>query len=357
MSKLRPILQRRNLNERDKNLVFDEPTHKYSILTDPDSKYTSVTTWNHSHFPHFDADDIIKKMMKGKNWNPQNKYWGKTPQQLNDQWSENAAAVSGAGTDLHFDIECFMNQNLYDEFDKPLSYTHEDLLQVYNQVIEDGNPPPNASDEWQFFLKYAKDLPDFKPYRTEWMIYHEDLKLAGSIDMVYENPDGTLTIYDWKRAKEITKSSGFDKFAVTSCVNHLPDTNFWHYSLQLNTYKAILEAKYNKIVTDLYLVRLHPNNTKKTYELIKCADLSIEIAELFELRKRQISPITETNKTETKKTETTKTTETKQKTNKTETNKTETNKTETNKTETNKTETNKTTKSKQTNIINFMKHI
>jgi hypothetical protein len=57
MSKLRPILQRRNLNERDKNLVFDEPTHKYSILTDPDSKYTSVTTWNHSHFPHFDADD------------------------------------------------------------------------------------------------------------------------------------------------------------------------------------------------------------------------------------------------------------------------------------------------------------
>jgi hypothetical protein len=294
MSKLRPILQRRNLNERDKNLVFDEPTHKYSILTDPDSKYTSVTTWNHSHFPHFDADDIIQKMMKGKNWNPQNKYWGKTPQQIKDQWSENAASVSGAGTDLHFDIECFMNQNLYDEFDKPLQYTHEDLLQVYNQELEDGNPPPNASDEWQYFLKYAKDLPDFKPYRTEWMIYHEDLKLAGSIDMVYENPDGTLTIYDWKRAKEITKSSGFNKYAVTKCINHIPDTNYWHYSLQLNTYKAILEAKYNKIVTELYLVRLHPNNTKQTYELIKCADLSDEIAELFELRKTQISESTKT---------------------------------------------------------------
>jgi hypothetical protein len=157
------------------------------------------------------------------------------------------------------------------------------------------------------------------------MIYHEDLKLAGSIDMVYENPDGTLTIYDWKRAKEITKSSGFNKYAVTKCINHLPDTNFWHYSLQLNTYKAILEAKYNKIVTELYLVRLHPNNTKQTYELIKCADLSDEIAELFELRKKQIEPQKSKQLAQS----------------------------------TNSTQlyTNKTNKSKQTNIINFMKPI
>ena len=289
MSKLRPILQRRNLNERDKNLVFDEPTHKYSILTDPDSKYTSVTTWNHSHFPHFDDDDIIKKMMKGKNWNPQNKYWGKTPQQIKDQWSENAASVSGAGTDLHFDIECFMNQNLYDEFDKPLPYTHEDLLQVYNQEIEDGNPPPNASDEWQYFLKYAKDLPDFKPYRTEWMIYHEDLKLAGSIDMVYENPDGTLSIYDWKRAKLITRINNFNKFAISQEVCHLPDSNFWHYALQLNTYKAILEQKYGKIIKDLILVRLHPDAEEKNYELITLPNLSREIKDLFLERKKQLN--------------------------------------------------------------------
>jgi hypothetical protein len=64
----------------------------------------------------------------------------------------------------------------------------------------------------------------------------------------------------------------------------LPDTNFWHYSLQLNTYKAILERNYEKKVTDLYLVQLHP--IQDGYRLIKCADLSNEISELFEYRKK-----------------------------------------------------------------------
>lgn len=285
---LTPILYNRNPHPRDKNLVFDEPSHKYTILTDPDSKYTSVTTWNHSHFPHFDADKIIKKMMKGSKWNPSNKYWGLTPDQIKQQWADNASAVSGAGTDMHFDIECFMNQDLVDEEDNPHSYTHADLLEIYDDEQNQGIPPPNLSEEWQYFLQFVRAFPHLKPYRTEWMVYHEELKLAGSIDMVYENPDGTLAIYDWKRAKEISKVNGFKESAITECIHHLPNTNYWHYSLQLNTYKAILEQKYNKKITDLYLVRLHPNNTRKTFVLIKCADLSNEITDLFEYRKKEL---------------------------------------------------------------------
>jgi ATP-dependent exoDNAse (exonuclease V) beta subunit len=284
-SVLKHTLSKKNAHPRDPNLVFDEPTHKYTITTDPDSKYTSVTTWNHSHFPHFDADKVIANMIKGKNWNPENKYWGLTVQQIKDQWSKNADSVSGAGTDLHFDIECFMNQELPEGND----CTHRTLLENYHDFLDQGNEPPNASDEWNYFLQYARAFPNFKPYRTEWMIYDEELKLAGSIDMVYENPDGTLRIYDWKRAKEIKKTNSFGESAITECINHLPHTNYWHYSLQLNTYKAILEKQYKKTVTDLYLVRLHPNNTRQTYDLIKCADLSEEIKDLFELRRQEIS--------------------------------------------------------------------
>ena len=65
-------------------------------------------------------------------------------------------------------------------------------------------------------FKFVKDHPQLKPYRTEWMIFDEDLKLAGSIDMVYENPDGTLSIYDWKRSKDISKVNGWNKFAKQS---------------------------------------------------------------------------------------------------------------------------------------------
>jgi len=49
-----------------------------------------------------------------------------------------------------------------------------------------------------------------------------------------------------------------------------------------------LEEKYQKTVKDLYLVRLHPNNEEKTYELIKLPDLNREIKELFEERRKQI---------------------------------------------------------------------
>ena len=286
-STLYPILEKKNKHERDVNIEFYEEGHIYKILTDPDSKYTSVTTYNHYHFPEFDTDKVIKNMMNGKNWKEGHKNWGMTADEIKQSWNKNGAEASGAGTIMHFDIECFMNQELVDENNNDLKYTHADLLEMYEEDLRDGKPALNTSEEFGFFLKFVKENPELTPYRTEWLIYNEDLKLSGSIDMVYENPDGSLKIYDWKRSKGITKTNGFDKYALTECISHLPDANFWHYSLQLNTYKAILEEKYGKKVTELYLVVLHPNNT--TYDLIPCADLSTEVSELFEERRKEIN--------------------------------------------------------------------
>ncbi len=273
------ILKNRNSHIRDSFIKFYQKGHKYTITTDIKSKYTSVTTWNHSHFPKFDADSIIANMMKGKNWNPDNKYWGMTPEQIKASWNTNSSSVATAGTNLHYEIECFMNNKVL-QFD----YTHKELLNEYNLMKKSDN-----AEEWDFFINFVKDFPDLKPYRTEWMIYHEDVKLAGSIDMVYENPDGTLSIYDWKRSKEINPNNNFGKFALTDGITHIPDTNYWHYALQLNTYKTILEQKYGKIIKDLYLVRIHPSNPKKTYDLIKLPILKEEMELLFEQRYEQVN--------------------------------------------------------------------
>ena len=48
-------------------------------------------------------------------------------------------------------------------------------------------------------------------------------------------------------------------------MSHIEDTNFNHYSLQLNLYKYILEKKYKKKVKKMYLVCLHPENKNKDY--------------------------------------------------------------------------------------------
>ena len=107
--------------------------------------------------------------------------------------------------------------------------------------------------------------------------------------MVYKNDeDGSLIIYDWKRAKQIVKTSNFNKYAITECIDHLPDTNFWHYSLQLNIYKFILEKNYGVTISKLCLVRLHPNS-KKSFELIKLPILKKEVEDLFEERKKAIN--------------------------------------------------------------------
>lgn len=250
----------KNKHERDEHISFEAGPHLYTIKGLDKRAFISVTTWNHSHFAVFDADRIITNMMQGKGW-IKSKYYGKSREEIKAGWDIGRDEAAGAGTNMHYQIECY-----------------------YNTGVHNSN---NDSIEYAYFKNFINACPNLKPYRTEWMIYHEELCLAGSIDMVYENPDGTLMIYDWKRAKDIKKTDGFAKYALTDCINHIPDTNFWHYTLQLNTYKAILEEKYGKMVTKLALVCLHPS--KKNFEVITVPVLKEEMKALFALRREQLN--------------------------------------------------------------------
>jgi ATP-dependent exoDNAse (exonuclease V) beta subunit len=246
-------LENLNKHERDSHISFEEGPHIYTI--DGDSGFTSVTKFNHSHFPRFNGDKIIKNMMKSPKWT-ESKYYGMTAYEIKSLWRNNGRVASEAGTKMHYDIECFYNKE----------------------------PVENDSVEFQYFMKFHEDFKHLKPYRTEWMIWDKELKMAGSIDMTFENEDGSIDIYDWKRSKEIKKTNQWET-ATTECINFMPNANFWHYSLQLNTYKAILEKNYEKKIRYMYLVKLHPNNPNESYILYKVPDLSDSIEELFELHK------------------------------------------------------------------------
>ena len=100
------------------------------------------------------------------------------------------------------------------------------------------------------------------------------------IDMIFKNSNGGYDIYDWKRSKEI-KSSGFENYTHPALAM-LPDSNFWQYSLQLNTYKYILEKNYGLRIDNLYLVAFHPD--QDGMKLHKSPDLQSVIHELVEPR-------------------------------------------------------------------------
>ena len=109
-------------------------------------------------------------------------------------------------------------------------------IELYFNNIQTIN---NDSKEFNMFLfGFLKDYPDLVPYRTEWCVYDESIKLSGSIDMTFLNPDGTLDICDWKRSKQIKKENKWEKgFGI---LRDIPHANYYHYAIQLNIYKRIL---------------------------------------------------------------------------------------------------------------------
>jgi hypothetical protein len=309
-------LATQNPHPRDARIHFDEGPHTYTIQ-DIGGEFTSVTTWVHQHFEHFDAKKVIAAMMRNtKKWNDpvaNAKYYGKTADEIEEMWANAGREAAAKGTEMHYNIECF-----------------------YNTPSTDTRRGGADTPELKYFLAFHKDFAaTLRPYRTEWTVFHEEARIAGSIDMVFEDAsaatDNTpsyrrggaeppseyrrggaeppsenrrggaeppsenrrggaeppLIIYDWKRCREITKTNAGNKFASHPAIEHLPDTNYWHYALQLNIYKYILQAKYGKTVTDLYLIVLHPE--APSYKRIKLPDLQAEVAELFEERIRRFA--------------------------------------------------------------------
>jgi ATP-dependent exoDNAse (exonuclease V) beta subunit len=255
------FLATHNKHQRDSNIDFQDEGHIYTIrhpdCPEGDRGFTSVTTFVHKFIEPFAADKIITGMMNSKRWT-ESKYYGMTREEIKLGWDKNRDAAADAGTKLHYDIECYYNR-----------------IEVENSSVEYGH-----------FLEFLRRYGDLIPYRTEWFVYHEKLRFAGSIDMVFKNSDGSLDIYDWKRVKDITKKSNFNKWMRGDIIGYLPDTNYWHYALQLNIYKAILTEMYGMKDRDLYLVSLHPEN--KTYIRIPVTDLQDDVQLLFAERAAKI---------------------------------------------------------------------
>jgi hypothetical protein len=266
---------------RDALLHFDAGPHKYTVGTDPGSNYTSVTTWVHRHFAPFDGTAVATKLVAKLQRLPteeatRSPYYNQTVNQITAGWLSKGQEAAEAGTALHAAIEAFYHGTASEAAEGAYGTASEAAEGAYGTASE-------AALYWTAFQRFHAAVVingDLIPYRSEWMIYNEapHLKLAGSIDMVYEQPDGALRIYDWKRIKELKKSHPFGQTATTPELAHLPDTNFWHYALQLNVYKALLEANYDKKVAGLYLVCFFPG--KSSVHVCPVPDLSAELKAL-----------------------------------------------------------------------------
>ena len=254
----------KHAHPRDTRITFDEPTHTYAIDGSREG-YISCTTFIHTFFDHFDADAVIAKMRRSRNWRD-SKYYGMTDEEIKAGWDKNRDEAASAGTRMHLDIEHWYN------------------CEPVGNIAPDAWTPQEGT-EWDYFLAFERKwrIPQgFEPLRTEWLVFKEDIKLAGSIDMVFKKPDGTLAIYDWKRAKEMRYENAWQSGLPP--LDHLPDTNYWHYSIQLNIYRTVIEELYGATVSEMALVVLHPNNP--SFRVIKVNRMEAEVEAMFETRRK-----------------------------------------------------------------------
>jgi len=116
-----------------------------------------------------------------------------------------------------------------------------------------------------------------QPHRTELCIFHCGLRVAGQIDALFLDAQWRLVIVDWKRVRYL-RTEGFDPLRYP--LDHLSDTNYWMYALQLHLYRYILESEYRLAVSGMYLAVVHPELPGP--RLIEVPRLDDEISALHE---------------------------------------------------------------------------
>lgn len=200
-------------NPHGVEILFEEETHKYSsIINENEIIYTSGTTFINNFFPKFDpTGEILIKTAKKR---------GVLPSILKKEWDDKRINSCIFGTKIH--------------------ETCEDVF--LNQKIR--NKPKN--DRERFSMKVAqkaaeKVLEKADILGVEKIVFDEDLKIAGTMDgLIKSKKDGKIWIIDWKTNEKITTENTYNKFGF-SPIEHIPDINYEHYSLQLNLYEYILK--------------------------------------------------------------------------------------------------------------------
>lgn len=221
-----------NYHSRDNNLIYKDEEHLYFL---DEINLTSVTQFiNTILFPEFD-ENLSSKEIVEREKTKEDKYYGLNQQEIILTWETNR----NLGIELH---------KLLDDYYNSITFTNMDKF----------------IKEFNHFQNFEKDKIKGRliPFRSEWRIYDEELKLGGTIDILYKvknDVEEYYILYDYKRIEKLTKYSFKGEGGLTNATKNTPDCNFSHYSIQLMIYKYILEKNYNIKVKQLFLLLLHPN--------------------------------------------------------------------------------------------------
>jgi hypothetical protein len=212
-----------NKHPRDERIIFYPEKHIYIVDGVPAD---SVSTVIERRFPTFDTKHWARKKAP---------YSGMTADALEEKWRKNGEEAVRAGTLLHQQIESFFLKKHFDEI-----------------------------EEMKLFHQFIHDHPHLEPNRTEWRIFDERYRMAGTIDLLAKNVENH-EIYDWKRSKKVIDPSTGYPITTNSYqsgfggLSDIPDTSFNRYCLQQGLYRHILENRYDIKISKMFIIVLYPD--------------------------------------------------------------------------------------------------
>jgi hypothetical protein len=229
-------LARANPFPREERVSFDADPHKYTI--DGVVAPRSVTGLLHAYAEPFNPARAVASMRAGKNWEERRaelEVLGvdtDCDEDIERYWRLAGQVARARGTLLHFHAEQVVNSRRIEE-------PHSPEFKQLRKILHDFN-----NRGWTL-------------YRAEVNIFHCGLRCAGQPDLICKDTDGCLVLIDWKRIPKLSFDNLYDTLRYP--LQHLPNTSYWLYALQLNAYRFVLEAEYAMSVAGMWLGLIHPH--------------------------------------------------------------------------------------------------
>ena len=247
----------KGINPKGVEIIYDEYFHRfYSTIDGERIRYLSVSTFIYKFFPEFDPDGTIAKNYALKN--------DMTVEAVHALWDRKKERSRIMGSHIHENVEDMLNGRPIRN--EPSDERELSLMNVTEQLVDS--------------LQKRLDIMG-----VESVVFDSDVALTGTIDLCGRSKkDGKLWIIDYKSSNRIDRVNKYNQFGFAP-IQHLPNINYMHYSLQLNMYENLMKrAGYVDSDEPVGKALIHITENGRTTYVVD--DLQKEINDMIESKRR-----------------------------------------------------------------------
>lgn len=213
-------------------ILFNQEDHEYVLDGIILTSVTKNIELYHSHFDsYYAAESKYKSELKK---NPDTTI---TAAYYRERWDLIKKEASARGSRVHLYAET------YPCLEEPRDSKEEAVIEGYKYMI----------DELGYQIAFM-----------EFVVFDEDYKMAGMVDLLLYNPKtGNLVIADWK-TNDAHLFEYYKGKNMKGLFKEYSDTKYNHYSIQLSNYQYMIEKRTGLKIENKIILWLNDNPKKKS---------------------------------------------------------------------------------------------